>query len=288
MGGNVHVWRSQEMQSELLTLHNRYAWFVVYPLLLLALIGACGRDSGAAEGSGSEGDVRDTGQEAVTAYVSATTTDSAAVEEIYGPLVAPVKAADGQTQPFPFPGLTVLAASSGEPELKETRSDKTKIWAVDVHVLTDAGALTYEQSVAETADQAFRVDALPGLVPPPRRAEVPETQQAIANFVGVDPDTAVYTTVRDFFSAWLTGEGDITRVADDARVPLFPESPFSRVTLETVNASKVPDKVEGSITVMVSLIAERIAPEKLNYNLTLTGASGRWVVTDATAVPVSK
>lgn len=282
------MWRSQEMQSELLTLHNRYAWFVVYPLLLLALIGACGRGSDVVDNSVSEGDVRDTGQEAVTAYVSATTTDSAAAEQLYGPLVAPVKAADGQTQPFPFPGLTVLAASSGKPELKETRSDKTKIWAVDVHVLTDAGALTYEQSVAETGDQAFRVDALPGLMPPPRRAEVPETQQAIANFVGVDPDTAVYTTVRDFFAAWLTGDGDISRVADTATVALFPESPYSSVTLETVNASKVPDKVEGSITIVVSLIAERIAPEKLNYNLTLTGASGRWVVTDATAVPVSK
>lgn len=281
------MWRSQEMQSELLSLHNRYAWFVVYPLLLLALIGACGRDSGVVQDSASEGDVRDTGQEAVTAYVSATTTDSAAAEQIYGSLVTPVKAADGQEEPFPFPGLTVLAASSSKPELKETRSDKTKIWAVDVHVLTDAGALTYEQSVAETADQAYRVDALPGLMPPPRRAEVPETQQATANFAGVDPGTSVYTTVHDFFAAWLTGDGDISRVADTT-VPLFPEPPYSTVTLETVNASKVPDKIEGSITVVASLIAERIVPEKLNYNLTLTGASGRWVVTDATAVPVSK
>lgn len=287
MGGKAHVWRSQEMQSELLTLHNRYAWFVVYPLLLLALFAACGRGSGTAGDAASEDDVRDTGQTAVTAYVSATGTDSAAAEQIYGHLVAPTKAADGQLQAFPFPGLTVLAASSGKPELKETRPDKTKIWAVDVHVLTDSGALTYEQSVAETADQAYRVDALPGRVPPARQAEMPETQQAAAQFVGVEQGTAVYSTVHDFLMAWLTGDGDISRVADDT-VPRFPQPPYSEVALETINASKVPDKIDGSITVYVSLIATEIAPEKLNYNLILTGASGRWVVTEVTAVPVSK
>lgn len=293
-GGNAHVWRSKEMQSELLTLHSRYAWFVVYPLLILALIAACGGRSDGAGDSSSDENIRDTGRAAVEAYVSATATDSAAAEEVYGPLVAPPKTSDGQQQGFPFPGLTVLSASAGTPRLVETRPDKTTIWAVEVHVITDTGMRTYEQRVAETVEPAYRVEGLPGRVPPPRRAPMPDKPLTDQQFAEVRADTPehstahdAYSTVKDFFDAWLAGKGDVKRLAD-ASVPLFEQPPYSEVVLTSVSASKMPNKIDGSITVSATVIATDAAPEELHYTLTLTGASGRWVVTDVTAVPVSK
>ena len=277
------MWRSQIMRSELLSQHNKYAWVVAWPLILFTALASCTQSQGATASDTSEGDaVGRFGQKAITAYVSASPVDTGAVEAIYGPLVAP----PGDDAGFAFPAEKVLGVIAGTPKLLVTRTDKTRVWSVSADVVTGSGEQRWQQYIAVTASGGYRVEGLPGVIPSDPTA-LPETaDQQGHGLTKIDAGSAIYSTVADFFDAWLTGKGDLPRVASDS-VPAFPKPPYNTVSIDSVCACREPENPNGSLTATVSVIARKVASEKMAYNLTLTAIGGRWVVTDVSAVPAS-
>jgi hypothetical protein len=270
------------MKSELLAQHNKYAWVIAWPLILLAALASCTQSfsSGStASDSAEKNAVQGFGQKAITAYVSASAVDTAAVTVIYGPLVAAPSDGTG----FPFPAETVLGViGAGDPDLVATRADKSQVWNVRVDVLTVRGEQRWLQQIVAIPGGSFQVEGLPGKIPGAKIVVPPAPDEQGHGLTKVDAGSPIYTTVADFFDAWLTGKGDLSRLAGDS-VDAFSEPPYSKVSIDSVNASREPDKVAGSVNASVSVIAEKIASEKISYNLTLTAVGGRWVVTDVAA-----
>lgn len=297
------MWRGNEATSELGKQHNKYVWWVMWPLVLILLARSCGGTPDTAGATETTDAVKGFGQTAIQVFVGSSPADTAAAEFYYGPLVAPGPEGGG----FPYPGETVLGVSARTPVLKEkARPDKSQAWLVTADVITDDGAQTWQQYVVVTDKNTYQVDGLPGRVPPERMTPLNQIQsqqggqgaQTCAKTTGqgggteqegqqgVTQDSPVCGTLKDFFNAWLTGNGDLTRVANSS-VPTFVSPPFDTVEIESIRQSNNPDKIEGTITVASTIIATKIKSQKMFYNLTLTGASGRWVVTDASATPAS-
>lgn len=287
------------MRSELLAAHNRYAWLVAWPLILLAVVASCTRScsGGSPVMDSAERDaVQAFGQKAVKSYVSASPVDMAGVEAIYGPLVA----APSDDAGFPFPAETVVSVTAGTgclggstadgrpvqtPELLATREDKTKVWIVRADVLTDSADQCWQQQVVTAAGGAYRVDGLPGRIPAAPIASPPLRQEEQGHgLTRVESGSQIYTTVAEFFDAWLAGQGDFSRLAGDT-VRAFSEPPYGSISVDEVSASRQPDKPDKSVNVAASITATKIAKMKLFYNLTLTAVGGRWVVTDVSAAP---
>lgn len=282
------MWRSQVMKSELLTQHNKYAWIVAWPVILCAALASCTQSCSAgstASDSAERDAVQSFGQKAIAAYVSASPGDTVAVDNIYGPLVA--SQSDGAG--FPFPAETILGVtSSGAPDLVASRADKSQVWNVRADVLTAKGEQRWLQQIIAVQDgSSYRVEGLPGKVPGAKMAAPPALDEQWSGLTKVDSGSPIYTTVADFIDAWLTGRGDLSRVANDS-VGAFSEPPYDKVAIDSLRTSREPEKVSGSINVSVSVVAAKVVSEKMSYNLTLTAVGGRWVVTDiAAAVSVS-
>jgi hypothetical protein len=155
---------------------------------------------------------------------------------------------------------------------------------VPVDVTTDDGTQTWLQYVMITPDGAVSVQGLPGLLPPPKSGDKPTGSAAGKGLIQVDAGSRIYTSTKDFLNAWLTGAGDISRLAEP-QVPTFVNPPCDSIEKLTVTATDQPQKIEGKITVDTVINCVSATTRKLHYNFILTGASGRWVVSDITAAP---
>lgn len=275
------------MKSELAAWHNSYAWWVAWPLILFAVLGACSHSCSAPAAGGGvvKAKVNSFGQEALVAFVSASPGEHGRAEVAYGSLVQP--ACDTSAAParpdscgFPYPDQTVLGVADREPVLLGTRADKSQEWEVSAAVLATDGQQIWQQRVIVTAKGVYRLDGLPGVIPP--EPTEPPTSGA-RQLSKLDEKSAVYTTVKDFLNAWLTGSGDLSRVADTTTVAAFKTPPHDSVEILSVDASRVPEKIEGSITAATTIIATKSAATEMSYTLTMAAASGRWIVTNVSA-----
>lgn len=272
------------MKSEVLAQHNRFAWVLAWPLILFAVLASCTQSGNASTSETTDRDaVGGFGQQAIAAYVSASPVDPAAVTAIYGTLVS----AGGKGGGFPFPAERVLAVIGRTPTLQATRSDKSRVWSVAVDVLTSNGAQGWQQQVIITAEGAFRAEGLPGRIPLAQTAAPDQDNEHSHEFTTVEPGSPMYTTVSDFFSAWLTGKGDFSRVANES-ISTFSSPPYSKTVIDSVNASRNPEKVEKSVTVDVVIFAQKVTTTKLSYTLELSAVGGRWVVSNIAAAPAEQ
>lgn len=287
-------WRSEAAKSTLSEEHRKYAPYIAYVLILITFWVACtGGCSRGATDSTNTSDVKTYGLEALTAFIGASSSDHEAADIYYGALLKPPvvqgtntgsssTSTTGDPLPtaFPFPNQTVLAVIPSEPTRLGDRPDKSVSWLVSADILTPEGQSTWQQRVLAATDGTYRVDALPG-THPGIPANTP--QASTASLSQLDAKSDVYRTLGDFLSAWLTGSGDLTRVADTTTVAAFKEPPYTSVQIISATANNVPDKIEGSITVSTSVIVTKTFPMELSYTLAMTAASGRWVVTNASA-----
>ena len=272
------------MKSELLNQHNRYAWLLAWPLILLAVLLSCTQSGDASTPDTTERDaVAGFGQKAITAYVTASPVDPAAAVALYGALVATSRGQGG----FPFPAERVLAVIGRTPKLQATRTDKTRVWTVSADVLTGSGAQGWQQQVVITAEGIYRVEGLPGRIPLTPTAAPDQNNEQGHELTRVDPGSPAYTTVSDFFAAWLTGKGYLSRVADQS-IAAFTTPPYIKTTLESVSASRDTEKIEKSVTVNAVISVQKTTVTKLSYTLTLAAVGGRWVVSDVTAAPADE
>jgi hypothetical protein len=94
-------------------------------------------------------------------------------------------------------------------------------------------------------------------------------------------------TLRDFFAAWLTGHGDLSRVADTTAIPLFATPPYASVqVLSASTGTALPQDVSGSLAVAVTVLATETASAEISYTLQLSASAGRWIVSSVSAAPI--
>lgn len=271
------MWRSEETKSAAGEVYRRYAPFVMWPLLLLALFSSCSGRSGttAAPDTTVQDAVRSYGATAILTYLTATPADGAKLAAIYGDDL--IKPPAGQKS-IPLPRLNVLA-SFALAKPSGTQGD----WLVTLTAITDGDTETFMVPI-HPAGTGYRPTALPGKMP--GTVTGPEVTVNESVPVDVKSASAVATTLRDFFNAWLAGQGDLGRVADTTSVPAFATPPFGSVqVMEAAAAQQVPEQPTGDLTVGVTVWGMHTQTYQLSYTLKLTASAGRWVVTDIAAAP---
>jgi len=286
------MWRSEIARSTFTENYQRYAWWVAWPLILLAVFSGCARSCSAPEQTTSQSaqqEITTYGATAILAYLTATPSDGDKLAVMFGELTKPPSGQQG----VPLPRRTVLASfASAEPLGSEANPSD---WRVELTAITTDGTETWQVPV-RSFGASYRATQLPGLVPG-LASGPPISVNAAAPIEVCDPgksrqgegpctDSPVAATLRDFFTSWLTGSGDLARVADTSRVPAFGSAPFSRVQLvEAYAGSQIPQQPEGDLTVSVIVWGAKTKTVQLSYTLNLTASAGRWVVSDISAAP---
>lgn len=274
------MWRSEIARSAITDKYQRYVWWVAWPLILLAVFSGCARSCSAPAATTSQTvqqEIITYGSTAILAFLTATPADADELTAIFGDLTKPASGQEG----IPLPRRTVLASFASAKPFggKENSTD----WLVKLTAVTPEGPETWQLPV-RIFGSAYRPTQLPGVVP--GLASGPPITVNAAAPIDVKSDSAVATTLRDFFSAWMTGSGDLGRVADITRVPAFASSPFSRVRLiEAYAGGQIPQQPEGDLTAGVIVWGTNTQTVQLSYTLTLTASAGRWVVSNISAVP---
>lgn len=273
------LWRSEIARTAIAQNYQRYVWFVAWPLILLAVFAGCVR-SAPTDGQADQTErqqVTDYGAVAILSFVTATPADSAKLSAIYGELIKPPEGQQG----IPLPRRTVLASfASAEPP-----ASKDDSWWVTLSTITADGQESWQVPV-QVFPSGPRVLQLPGVVPGVSAGPAVAVKAAAPIDVTAK-DEAIAVTLRDFFDAWLTGRGDLGRVADTATVPAFSAPPYTRAQLVQAYAgSQIPQQPEGTITAGVTVWATKTSTDQLSYTVTLTAAAGRWVVSDIAAHPL--
>jgi hypothetical protein len=160
------------------------------------------------------------------------------------------------------------------------------------HISTNPGSVWVyleRRRVARVSRQSpgagYRAVTLPGVIPPPpTSASIPS---GAAQKIEVTDSSELSVTLRDFFAAWLTGHGDLSRVADTAAIPVFAAPPHASVhVISAYTGTQLPQDASGSIAVWATVLATETATAEISYTLQLSASAGRWIVTSVSAAPI--
>ncbi|MGD9622192.1 MAG: conjugal transfer protein [Mycolicibacterium sp.] len=270
------MWRSEIARSATTQYYHRYVWFLAWPLILMALFSSCGGHS--VHDAGPDATVKDQvttyGATAILSFITASPADAAELTAIFGELIKPPA---GQ-QSIPLPHQTVLASFASAKQ-----QGKSDDWLVELTAITTDGP-THWQVPVRVSSSRYRVTQLPGITP--GLPTGPAVAVNAAAPVDVNSDAPVSVTLRDFFTAWLTGTGDLGRVADTTAVQRFATPPFTRVkVMEAYAGAQIPQQPQGDLTVGVVVWGMNTQTTQSSYTLKLTASAGRWVVSDVAAQP---
>lgn len=273
------MWRSELAKSAFGENYRRFAPFVIWPLLLLALFSSCSGRSGQVQAPDTtvQDEVRSYGAAAILTYLTATPADGPKLAAIYGDEL--IKPPAGQPA-IPLPRLNVLASFASAKQ-KGTQSD----WVVSLTAITDNDTQTFMVPIHATGS-GYRPTSLPGVTPGTVTGPAVTVNESAPVDVSARSNSPVGITLRDFFNAWLAGQGDLGRVADTTSVPAFTSPPFGSVTvMQAAAAQQIPEQPSGDLTVGVTVWGMHTQTYQLSYTLKLTASAGRWVVTDVAATP---
>jgi hypothetical protein len=148
-------------------------------------------------------------------------------------------------------------------------------------VAEPVGMLFYSIGVAE-ADSGWTVVGLPSLMPAPARVSAPDL--LVDRLHGID-DSSLTDMVARFLSAYLTGEGELTRyLAPSASVVGVRPSPFSAV--EVLRSGLAENKQGGTVVALVARATDAAGrAQLLEFWLAVSQRDGRWEVTEVLAAP---
>lgn len=143
------------------------------------------------------------------------------------------------------------------------------------------GTLFYSVGVAET-DSGWTVVSLPSLVPPPDRASAPDLLVDRLDGIG---DPGLEDMVDRFLSAYLTGDGELTRyLAQSASVAGVQPSPFTAVEVLRSGMAEDPDG-RTVVSVLARATDDGGRAQLLGFWLTVSQRDGRWEVTEVLPAP---
>ncbi len=143
------------------------------------------------------------------------------------------------------------------------------------------GTFFYSVGVAET-DSGWAVVGLPSLVPAPHRVSAPGLLVDRRDGIG---DSSLGDMVGRFLSAYLTGDGELTRyLAPSASVAGPQPSPFTAV--EVLRSGMTEDKQGGAVVAVVARAADNAGrAQLLEFWLAVSQRDGRWEVAEVLPAP---
>ncbi|MDN5666841.1 MAG: conjugal transfer protein [Renibacterium salmoninarum] len=145
----------------------------------------------------------------------------------------------------------------------------------------------YYQTTVYSGQAGMKVSLLPAPITAPMTATFP-TLKYIANIPLAGP---VGETMQAFFSAYLSGQGDLTRyVSPGSKLQAVTPAPYNSVTVRSITATgEVPSApADGSkleVIVTVRLAAGSEAGSSSDYPLVLVARASRWEISEISAGP---
>lgn len=102
----------------------------------------------------------------------------------------------------------------------------------------------------------------------------------------VDTNAAVSTTVAQFLSAYLAGQGDVTRyLSPGVEISAITPAPYAEVSLTQLSSSTEIDPravpIDGAVVRVMAQASAAVSSEQfvsVDYALTLTARAGRWEI----------
>ena len=143
------------------------------------------------------------------------------------------------------------------------------------------GTFFYSVGVAET-DSGWTVVGLPSLVPAPNRVSAPDLLVGRWDGIG-DPGLA--DMVGRFLSAYLTGDGELTRYLEPSSpIVSVQPSPFSAV--EVLRSGMAEDRQGGTVVAVVARATDEAGrAQLLEFGLAVSQRDGRWEVAEVLPAP---
>ncbi|QFS94563.1 Conjugative transposon protein TcpC (plasmid) [Mycobacterium sp. THAF192] len=254
--------------------------WVIYPCALLgglnACTSACSSDPAAVDPVVQRG-VEVYGSGAMAAYLASTSRDPSPAAAYFEPQ---------QLTALPPVPADIVSSDSHAEQLSPGR------WSVSTVVTSRTGALQeYMLPVIVTGageDRRYSTVGLPSRRPGIQLGSPIEAQQAQelsltmngtnAGDAGANSNPAA-TTVEQFLTAWLTGDGDPQRFAKPGAIPTWEQAPFTQIELVSATTpGNVPTAITGTVTVTATVTAHSRYAQQLTYVLTLVADNGQWIV----------
>jgi hypothetical protein len=143
------------------------------------------------------------------------------------------------------------------------------------------GTLFYSVAVAET-DFGWTVVGLPSLMPAPNRGSAPDL--LLDRLDGVD-DSGLADMVGRFLSAYLTGDGELTRYLAPSS-PIVPVHPPPFTAVEVLRSGTAEDPQQGTVVGVVARAHDAAGrAQLLEFWLAVSQRDGRWEVTEVLSAP---
>ncbi|WP_157840026.1 conjugal transfer protein [Streptomyces megasporus] len=157
-------------------------------------------------------------------------------------------------------------------------------WAA-VRFFTVPVVMTADDATSPGGRQALAVAAAPAEVAGPQTAELPASPYG----TDVEPGSALEVTVREFLSAYLSGDGGVDRYLAPGAVVAAPSAPYTAVRVERVSAADgtgdrpVEDGAQARVRAQVTAGDTGGGQWPLSYALRLTARDGRWEIAEVEA-----
>jgi hypothetical protein len=143
------------------------------------------------------------------------------------------------------------------------------------------GTLLYSVAMAET-DNGWTVVGLPSLMPTPARVGTPDL--LVDGLNGID-DPGLADMVTRFLSAYLTGDGELTRYLAPSS-PIVPVHPPPFTAVEVLHSGTAEDPQEGAVVGVVARASDDAGRvQLLEFWMAVLQRDGRWEVTDVLPAP---
>ncbi len=167
--------------------------------------------------------------------------------------------------------VTVAAEVVG----KDLDSDGPPSWV-------SVGTRFYSVGVAETAD-GWTVTGLPSLLPPP--PTVSSHDLLVGRLDGLDAEPGLAEMLSRFFSAYLAGDGELSRyTSPTSDIASVQPPPFAGVEIVAAGMAATADGATN-VAVVVRAADSASRAQLLEYWLIVSQRDGRWEVSDLLPAP---
>lgn len=221
----------------------------------------------------------------VGAWLSATKDDTATLEAYMPEAVETVESDEAvkyrdlsvvSSQKTEQDTLSVVVSAAVK-ETEEVDGEKVDTWMPQ-----------YFQVGVSESDGRMAALGLPAPVEQPDAAKMPE----LAYPTEVESDD-MKSTVTDFLTAYVTGDGDVTRfTSPDSDLTVIDSPPFDEIKLQELltsgeTANPNPDDGEETSVLANVTVATSAGDRTAQYALTLAPRDGRWEVKDIDPAPLT-
>jgi hypothetical protein len=201
------------------------------------------------------------------------------------------------------PAAQPTASSTSSADSTTTATPRGRVWTVTVGVDVEEPQAEGPRLVRryftvpvayiaglEQQPATLRALTLPG----PVSAPTPGSGPQLAYTDGLDPNGSIGSSVSAFLSAYLTGQGDVTRLLSPQAPTIEPVQPVAYTAVQlrklttadrAVDASTPADDEQVQVLATAQLTGLDQQATSAQYALTLTARDGRWEISAVQTAP---